>query len=460
MSAESPFVTVPTAAGESLGETGFIAPTRLPTAVSSETPYEVDPYADMRAALSPEHALLGAHEITRIVGRRPSVVALHAMLTSPAPQQSVLAVLLGSAGRRSIRLNATDVPIPAYLRLLSRLCHEAAEHSDEEVADNRAPPPPIRDLSLGSRGPDVLAVQQALNRRMAAGLVADSALGPRTRAAIVTFQRRYGLQVDGIVGRQTRLALFPLVGLTVHAVGTFGGRAERPPVMSSEDPSPDQFPLATLFESWRQALPNNNLWDGPLDSFRRPELNLDLPIPPLLTAPLLNIPGMQLDSRQAQPGLQFNTKPLWQSRRGSANPSLSLVLALQSVLALNKQNTEHLEVAEGFQLGVPLLAQTSDGHDVNLQWFAQATWVDPFWQRGKWHLVQPFAQVSAQFDLKTGGPTLGAGLFPVNIAFDLVKDKVSLFGQGGVVAGWDIEGQRAEIGLQGIGGVNITLGGK
>jgi hypothetical protein len=183
-----------------------------------------------------------------------------------------------------------------------------------------------------------------------------------------------------------------------------------------------------------------------------------LPVPPILTAPLLLIPGMKIDSQQIQPGAQFNARPLFQTKGGSPNPSGGFVLAFQSVLARNKDAPGHLEVAEGFQLGKPLFAQSADGTDWNLQWFAQATWVDPFWQSGRWHLVQPFAQVSAQTDLKQGGLTLGTGVFPVNISFDVIKDKVSIFGQAGIVGNWDTTGKRFELGGQAIVGANITVG--
>jgi hypothetical protein len=57
-------------------------------------------------------------------------------------------------------------------------------------------------LKLGSRGPQVQAVQRAL------GISADGIFGPKTRAAVRSFQAKRGLTVDGIVGPQTRAALF------------------------------------------------------------------------------------------------------------------------------------------------------------------------------------------------------------------------------------------------------------
>ncbi|MBV9825477.1 MAG: peptidoglycan-binding protein [Alphaproteobacteria bacterium] len=440
-----------------------------------------DPYSAIRPALSPAHAHLTADEITLSFGRTPAIIALHHALASPLPQQAALAVLLGRAGRRSTRVHGQDMPIPAYLRMLSRLCHEAAEHGEQEFEAGKpaaSGTARIRELATGSSGPDVREVQKALNTRAHSGLNPDGVFGPLTRAAVIAFQRANGLQVDGVVGAQTRHALFPLVGVTLHLVGQFG--AERPITVASasmsrqsreaamfgrEDP-PGQTPPPPTDNIWQLLIPNlpkTDPADGPLDTFRRQDSGIELPIPPLLTAPLLNISGMQLDSRQVQPGFQFNTRPLWQSSAGSPNPSGALVLAFQSVLALNKDKPGqlgHLEVAEGFQLGRPVFAQTSDGRDWTLQWFAQATWVDPFWRRGRWHLVQPFAQISTQLDLKTGDATLGVGAFPVNMQVDLIKDRLSIFAQGGIVTSWDLGSSRVEIGGQGILGLNITLGGK
>jgi hypothetical protein len=100
---------------------------------------EVDPYIAIRPALRAEHASLPSKELTGIVGGRPALVALHGMLSSSEPQRVALAALLGRAGRRSARLNGSDVAIPAYLRVLSHLRHEAAEQleGDRELEETR-----------------------------------------------------------------------------------------------------------------------------------------------------------------------------------------------------------------------------------------------------------------------------------------------------------------------------------
>jgi len=55
-------------------------------------------------------------------------------------------------------------------------------------------------------GPKVAAVQVALKRIGLYNATVDGVRGPMTKAAIVHFQRRRGLAVDGVVGPQTRRA--------------------------------------------------------------------------------------------------------------------------------------------------------------------------------------------------------------------------------------------------------------
>lgn len=56
-------------------------------------------------------------------------------------------------------------------------------------------------LSLGSRGPAVVAAQQAL------GIPADGIFGRATRRAVRSFQRSHGLTVDGVIGPRTAATL-------------------------------------------------------------------------------------------------------------------------------------------------------------------------------------------------------------------------------------------------------------
>ena len=69
-------------------------------------------------------------------------------------------------------------------------------------------PTPLPDsvLSLGDRGPEVVALQTRLNE-VEGNMSVDGVFGPGTRAAVIAFQARSGLRPDGVVGPQTKTAL-------------------------------------------------------------------------------------------------------------------------------------------------------------------------------------------------------------------------------------------------------------
>ncbi|SDP62081.1 Putative peptidoglycan binding domain-containing protein [Actinopolyspora xinjiangensis] len=62
-------------------------------------------------------------------------------------------------------------------------------------------------LSRGDYGEMVVALQNTLNNYpyevTGPDLVADGIYGPKTEAALINFQHRYGLRVDGITGPET-----------------------------------------------------------------------------------------------------------------------------------------------------------------------------------------------------------------------------------------------------------------
>jgi putative peptidoglycan binding protein/CHAP domain-containing protein len=71
-----------------------------------------------------------------------------------------------------------------------------------------APPYPGRELRLGMTDPGVRMVQGRLVQLGIARLAVDGDFGPQTRAAVEEFQRRHGLEVDGILGPLTWKALW------------------------------------------------------------------------------------------------------------------------------------------------------------------------------------------------------------------------------------------------------------
>lgn len=94
---------------------------------------------ELENALPAEHANMAAEEITTMFGREPATVALGSLLASAQPREAALAALLGRAGRRVIQVNGRDLPVPAYLRMLSRLCAQAAEHEEQEITQEAQP---------------------------------------------------------------------------------------------------------------------------------------------------------------------------------------------------------------------------------------------------------------------------------------------------------------------------------
>ncbi|MFK7766475.1 MAG: peptidoglycan-binding protein [Mariniblastus sp.] len=64
-------------------------------------------------------------------------------------------------------------------------------------------------LRTGSRGTAVRTLQSALNAKLrpSPGLSVDGVFGPRTKSAVLAFQRQAGIGVDGVVGPQTQAAL-------------------------------------------------------------------------------------------------------------------------------------------------------------------------------------------------------------------------------------------------------------
>lgn len=94
---------------------------------------------------------------------------------------------------------ATD---PNYVETL-----EGVEKLVRAIEGTEVHPPPPRLLFLGDKGQDVLALQKALNAQSDAMLDEDGVFGSTTMLAVRHFQEARGLQVDGVVGRQTRDAL-------------------------------------------------------------------------------------------------------------------------------------------------------------------------------------------------------------------------------------------------------------
>jgi len=110
-------------------------------------------------------------------------------------------------------------------------------------------------LREGSRGSAVVSLQQALNSglRPSPGLAADGVFGPRTKAAVIAFQRQTRIGVDGIVGPQTNGALRAASGGGGAPSANPGGggvpAGSAPAAPTQPGSSTEYFPFATM-TSW------------------------------------------------------------------------------------------------------------------------------------------------------------------------------------------------------------------
>lgn len=81
--------------------------------------------------------------------------------------------------------------------------HEG-DHSGDKPDDDPYPDGAPPQLGYGSRGEDVENLQRALNEHIPSPMLAvDGIFGPKTLAAVYSFQRAHKLAVDGIVGPKT-----------------------------------------------------------------------------------------------------------------------------------------------------------------------------------------------------------------------------------------------------------------
>lgn len=69
----------------------------------------------------------------------------------------------------------------------------------------------VRDLYIGCKGKDVAELQDFLKKRGFYVRKVDGDFGPYTRSAVMLFQKKAGIIVDGYVGAQTRSAIQKIV---------------------------------------------------------------------------------------------------------------------------------------------------------------------------------------------------------------------------------------------------------
>ena len=281
-----------------------------------------------------------------------------------------------------------------------------------------------RDLCQGIRGDDVRELQALLNYHLPAPpspLVTDGIFGSQTDARVREFQKRNLIQIDGIVGPQTRSVLYATITIKIYT--TVALREGR----SSFVARAGGLRSGVLLASAGSTLP---IADVPSAQPAQPAT-----------------PSFHLDNIQVQAGGQRTFSP-W---LGPSSPGFnSLVLTAQATF-LRVGDGPHLELTPGAQVaanGAP-----SDSK-YNAQVFFQVTAADLI-APGRFHLFSPFAQATFQSNFAPfGAPT--AGLTVGNtLQFDIIKDRWMFFVQGALAANIDLKTGAASVSPQILTGMAI-----
>ena len=316
----------------------------------------------------------------------------------------------------------------------------------------------IRTLSQGISGQDVKAIQEALNVWGANPRLETitGVFGPKTDTAVRRFQEAHGLDPDGVVGRNTRAALFPVGVATTTIFGMRLRMPELPPFRGGSSPlspgpltlspSPSGQVLGSLRSNLFQPIRFPRLATY-LHAPRVPELTLTVPSlsgssrPPQLF-------GFVYDHAELQPGAQ-STFPFGGSRQDV------FVLTMQNIYRRGPDDAAHTEAALGVQIGAPF---SSPNGPWTVNPFVQLTDVDRFGSLGAFHWWQPYAQVGFQFSgLGNPQPTLTGSLFPVNLGLD-VGELLTVSFAGGLALNLDLRSGQVQAGTQFSAGLTLKLG--
>ena len=344
----------------------------------------------------------------------------------------------------------------------------------------------LRNLSAGTRGEDVRAVQATLNFQPGLPgppLDADGVFGPKTDARVRAFQDREGLDVDGVVGPKTRLALFPYGVANVTVFGmrlvdptypasrsgprypSFAPGHLTPPTHGSSAPDPSgstalHFDWSKIFGDLPPGLANPSAGPPyvptriplaqPLLAAPAP-LELVIPIPPSPGGGGSSFLGFDYDHLELVPGAQ-STFPLGGWRQDA------FTLTMQTIYQRGPDDGPNQTITGGVQIGAPFIAPFPNGGPWTFNPFIQYTDVDRLGALGKFHWWQPYGQIGAQFQGPGDAhPTLAGGLFPINLGLDLGAT-LTLQAAGGFVFGIDLSNGRATAGPQLTFGLAVKFG--
>jgi hypothetical protein len=271
------------------------------------------------------------------------------------------------------------------------------------------------------RGNDVLELQALLNYHLSGSpppLATDGVFGALTDARVRDFQETNAIQIDGVVGPETRSVLYATIKVKIYTTVALGeGR-------SIFVARAGGFRSGVLLASAGSTLPIAD-------------------VPSAQTAP----PSLHLDNIQVQAGGQRTFSP-W---LGPSSPGFnSLVLTAQATF-LKVGDGPHLELTPGVQVaanGAP-----SDSK-YNVQVFFQVTAADLI-APGRFHLFSPFAQATFQSNFAPfGAPTAGLTVGDT-LQFDIIKDRWMFFVQGALATNIDLNTGAVSVSPQILTGMSI-----
>jgi hypothetical protein len=300
----------------------------------------------------------------------------------------------------------------------------------------------LRLLKEGMTGDDVLAVQQGLNvwAKPNQRIVEDGKFGSGMLTRVRQYQQENRLQLDGIVGPETRHTIFPTIVMTAAVVANvlrfpkIGSNSVSsnvgdpppadpfspnlpiipgilPPIIPGQPTSPSISPSLLP-----QIIDNSTL--GPT-RFSGLKIEVQAPQLPSFFQPF----GFSFDHCEAAPGTQ-HTFNFTRARQDA------FVLTMQCIGVRGPAEDKHQELVFGTQFGQPLFSTDPQGNAWTFSPFVQLTDVDRFGAAGDFHFWQPYAQAAFQGTGFQGAgvsgpgsfsPTIGLTVFPINLGFDIGK---------------------------------------
>ena len=352
----------------------------------------------------------------------------------------------------------------------------------------------LRNLKKTAKGPDVRAIQEGLNARskqdfqagkipkvkQAPVIAVDSDFGNETDGAVRAFQKRQGLEADGVVGPKTRAALFPLAVETATVVGmqlkmptkptlkdralsgfspgtlNLNGDPPSPSLLDANPPRPNMIKLPadlmSQFTSYHFVPYQFPSLFQPLAVPNMPEVSI--PTSSSLFGSGPNLGSWTYDHSELVPNVQ-STFPNFNFRKGRQD---AFTYTLQKIYTKGDPKGAHQELTNGFTYGTPLTTAFSNGSVWTFSYQSQVTDVDRFGALGNFHWWQPYAQVGAGFSTGSDpNPTLSLSLVPLNLGVD-VGDYLTLTLNCGAVFGYNPFSGAGMLGGQCGGGANIKFG--